>query len=211
MPTGHFKRSKEHCARIGDALKGRKKGPMAISIRRKIAKTLKGRIFSRRHRAKLRRALLGKKRAPFSEKWKRNISNGLRNRKSWKWPLLSRRRFSKSRKHSGIARGKNNPNWQGGITSLSAKLRSSDEYKVWRKAVFGRDKYRCRKCGKPGNGQNLQAHHKKPFCVLLRLGYMNLLWDPDNGVTLCVDCHLKTDNYGWKIWNKWLKKLKVKP
>ena len=34
----------------------------------------------------------------------------------------------------------------------------------------------------------------------------HLLWDLENGETLCVPCHKKTDSYGWKIWNSYLRK-----
>jgi 5-methylcytosine-specific restriction endonuclease McrA len=91
----------------------------------------------------------------------------------------------------------NNPNWKGGITPLNRKIRQSPEYKQWRLAVFKRDLFTCQRCGRVGGC--LRAHHIRPFCVdeESRL-------DPDNGKTLCEDCHRKTDTFlsKAKTWGK---------
>ena len=66
----------------------------------------------------------------------------------------------------------------------------------WRNAVYKRDDYTCQDC--QIKGKRLNAHHIKGF-----KDYPELRFDLDNGITLCVDCHKKTDNYGWaKVWNK---------
>lgn len=79
-------------------------------------------------------------------------------------------------------------NWKGGITTLNKKVRDSFEYKQWRQAVFERDNYTCQHCGIRGG--ILNADHLKPFALFIRLR-LNL----DNGRTLCIDCHKKTDTY----------------
>jgi len=43
----------------------------------------------------------------------------------------------------------------------------------------------------------LVAHHKKGWTK-----YPNLRYKISNGKTLCLDCHYKTHNYGWR--SKWL-------
>jgi 5-methylcytosine-specific restriction endonuclease McrA len=63
-------------------------------------------------------------------------------------------------------------------------------YKKWRLAVFTRDYFRCQKCG---SEENLEAHHIKPFSVAPELMYI-----VENGLTLCHNCHMKTDSYGRK-------------
>jgi hypothetical protein len=91
------------------------------------------------------------------------------------------------------ASGKNNHNWKGGITEENNKIRTSFEYKLWRTAVFERDKYTCIWCGvKSGNGKAvvLHADHIRPFAY-----YPELRFAIDNGRTLCVDCHKTTDTY----------------
>ena len=88
--------------------------------------------------------------------------------------------------------GKRAFNWQGGKTKLSDKLKNSEEYKIWRKSVFERDNYTCVLCGKQKSGK-LNADHIKPRCK-----YPDLIFDVNNGRTLCVDCHKQTDTYGWR-------------
>lgn len=88
----------------------------------------------------------------------------------------------------GIKRGADSKFWKGGVTPINKQLRTSLEYKLWRKAVFERDNYTCCACGILGT--KLHAHHIKPFALFpeLRLAI-------DNGSTLCVPCHKKTDTY----------------
>jgi len=85
---------------------------------------------------------------------------------------------------------KTNHDINGRKTSLIKTLRASKEYKLWRKSVFERDKYRCLWCD---NGGRLNADHIKPFSQ-----YPELRFAIDNGRTLCVSCHLKTDTFGAK-------------
>ena len=80
-------------------------------------------------------------------------------------------------------------NWQGGLTSANLIIRHSLEYRVWREAVFKRDDYTCVACGKESHG-NIQADHIKPFAY-----FPELRFAIDNGQTLCVSCHKKTDTY----------------
>lgn len=84
--------------------------------------------------------------------------------------------------------GEKNGNWRGGITPLHRKLRNSEQYKEWRKAVFERDGYTCVWCGQKGG--KLNADHIKPFCA-----FPELRFDVSNGRTLCIACHEKTDTY----------------
>jgi 5-methylcytosine-specific restriction endonuclease McrA len=56
--------------------------------------------------------------------------------------------------------------------------------KVWRKAVYERDNFNCRKCGK--HGGDLNAHHLFAYADTPALRF-----SVDNGVTLCPTCHTK--------------------
>src|SRR3990167_5919079 len=91
--------------------------------------------------------------------------------------------------------GANSSNWKGGVTPEIRRIRNSDEYALWRKAVFVRDNYTCIWCGSNGN---INADHIKPFS-----DYPELRFAIDNGRTLCVSCHKTTPTYGakWR-WNK---------
>jgi 5-methylcytosine-specific restriction endonuclease McrA len=84
--------------------------------------------------------------------------------------------------------GSNNPRWKGGITPLNHKIRTSSLYKKWRQSVFIRDRFTCVWCGQIGG--ELNADHIKPFSL-----FPDHRFDIDNGRTLCVPCHKKTDSY----------------
>lgn len=84
-------------------------------------------------------------------------------------------------------RGPAHPRWKGGITPENHRIRNSEEYKNWRKAVFVRDGYRCQECG---SGSPLNAHHLRPFAY-----FPELRFEISNGQTLCIPCHEKTDTY----------------
>lgn len=78
--------------------------------------------------------------------------------------------------------------WKGGITPINHKIRKSFEYRLWRESVFQRDNWTCQWCGERGG--KLNADHIKPFC-----DYPELRLAIDNGRTLCVTCHKKTDTF----------------
>jgi hypothetical protein len=98
--------------------------------------------------------------------------------------------------------GKNGSNWQGGITQLNRVIRDRFEYHSWVSAVMTRDNWTCQTCGKRGG--KLHAHHKKGFALIIKENNIKTieeaincaeLWDINNGITLCVECHKETENY----------------
>lgn len=91
-------------------------------------------------------------------------------------------------------RAENHYNWKGGITNVNASIRNSTPYKKWRTSVFVRDNYTCVICGKVGG--HLNVDHIKPFSL-----FPELRLDINNGRTLCIDCHKKTDTYCKKAIN----------
>ncbi len=86
-------------------------------------------------------------------------------------------------------RGEKSYNWSGGGVNRD---RNTEEYKLWRTAVFERDNYMCVWCG-DNVGHNLNADHIRSFSK-----YPESRFDLDNGRTLCISCHKKTPNYGKK-------------
>lgn len=84
--------------------------------------------------------------------------------------------------------GDANAMWKGGITKKSRLERNSDEWKIWRESVFERDNYTCQKCMK--RGRTLHPHHIKKRCDC-----PELIFDINNGITLCNSCHTKVH---WK-------------
>lgn len=99
--------------------------------------------------------------------------------------------LSQGRKNSPKCRGSNLYNWKGGQSNPNIIARGSAEIKKWREAVYARDGYTCQICGVKGG--KLNADHIKPFAY-----YKDLRYDINNGRTLCVDCHKKTDTFGAK-------------
>ena len=79
-------------------------------------------------------------------------------------------------------------------------LREIYDYRKWRASVFKRDDYTYRNYSKRGG--YLEVHHIVPFSKLLddnnietledALLYKDL-WNIDNGVTYCFDCHAEND------------------
>lgn len=93
--------------------------------------------------------------------------------------------------------GEKNIRWKGGVTPEHQKLRHSPEMKSLRKDVFKRDNYTCTECGRhriPGDRVILEIHHIKPFATCKELRF-----DENNVITLCAECHRKTDTYGKNI------------
>ena len=98
-----------------------------------------------------------------------------------------------------LMRGEDNPNWKGGLTPLKNVIRSLPEYLSWRFSIYSRDNHRCQDCGVRGSKRvSLHAHHIEHFSTILSKYNITsaeeaqaclALWDLDNGVTLCVDCH----------------------
>lgn len=135
-------------------------------------------------RENIRKAHIGYR---LKEETKRKISEVLKSK--------GMKRTEEQKKHlSEIRRGEKNHQWKGGVTPLYKQIRKSKEYKFWRTSVFERDNYTCIWCGcRGGNGKKviLHADHIKPFSI-----YPELRFAIDNGRTLCLDCHKKTDTYG---------------
>jgi hypothetical protein len=88
--------------------------------------------------------------------------------------------------------GSKHLNWKGGLSKAKHELWSNKEYQIWRKAVFERDKYICQKCGCDGKVKTLNAHHLKD-----KYRYPDIMFDINNGLTLCVDCHIKLHRLNW--------------
>ncbi len=87
------------------------------------------------------------------------------------------------------SKGNKNSGYIDGRTPENKRIRHSVEYKLWREAVFQRDDYTCQLCGKRGG--DINADHIKPFSQ-----YPEFRTSIENGRTLCVKCHRKTETFG---------------
>jgi 5-methylcytosine-specific restriction endonuclease McrA len=83
-------------------------------------------------------------------------------------------------------------------TPLKTLIRQSARYVRQRIATFERDNHQCQICNKRGG--TLNAHHIKSFSNIWNAHSISnirealeceALWDLDNLITLCADCHKK--------------------
>lgn len=159
--------------------------------RKRMSEAQKGKKLLEETKRKLSNALKGKRKPPFTEEHKRKISEGGKMSRPW-------------------MRGENNPHWKGGASELSKRIKNSFKYKKWRETIFQRDNWTCQNCGRRG-GIILHPHHKRSFASIL--GENNIktledalnckvLWNINEGVTLCRNCHKETNTYGWNRYNE---------
>lgn len=174
-----------------------KKGIYSEEHRRKMSESMKGMFsgkknfwygkhHSEEHKKKMsiwtskyghRNGMLGKK---HSEETKKKISKKILGRK------------------------KVNP-----ITPLNTALRVSLQYKLWRKFIYKRDRYTCQNCFI--YGVDVEVHHIKSFALIIHENNIKTfdeaigceeLWDTNNGQVLCSDCHKKTNNFAFRVWQQ---------
>lgn len=72
-------------------------------------------------------------------------------------------------------------------TPIYRIVQVNPKWKEWRRKVFERDNWTCQDCG--GKGY-LHPHHIVPVKDCLKMDFEELIFDVENGLTLCKDCHL---------------------
>lgn len=158
-----------------------------------------GEKFTDERRAKISKANMGRtsplKGKKLSQETKDKIGKAFRGKKLSEAHKEKLRNHVKTLEHrknlSEAAKGSKSTLWRGGLTSKNMLIRESWEYRQWRTDVYKRDNYTCVLCG--DSGGRLNADHIKSFAY-----YPELRFDINNGRTLCVECHYKTDNFGHK-------------
>ena len=148
------------------------------------------------------------KRGKKNPNWKGGVTKPkLYIKKGWNPKSGAETRFKKGHlpTASCFKKGDKHPNWKGGVSSLTRWIKLLPEYKEWRHKIFVRDNYTCVKCHQVG--KRLNAHHIKAQNRILKENHIATfweaqlckeLWDVNNGITLCEECHKLTDNYGIK-------------
>lgn len=81
--------------------------------------------------------------------------------------------------------------------NFNRRFRNNIQWKIWREKVFIRDDYTCQKC--KSKGIYIEAHHIIPVKECLSLKKEELIFDVDNGISLCRKCHMNVHN--WKLKN----------
>lgn len=140
------------------------------------------RKFTKEHLKKLRISHLGNRQSPESRKKISRTMKGVKKSEETKAKMHAYHTSSKSHL------------WKGGVTVLHRGMRMSYEYRLWRIAVFQRDRFTCVFCGFKSRGRkpsDIHADHIKSFAY-----YPELRFAIDNGRTLCIPCHKITENFG---------------
>ena len=88
---------------------------------------------------------------------------------------------------------------------LTQVIRTCEQYENWKRSVFVRDRFTCQHCGaRNGRKRVIEADHIVSLSTLIRENAIttleeaincSMLWDVNNGRTLCHACHEKTDSY----------------
>lgn len=169
---------------------GRKRPPMTKQQKLKLSEAHKGKI-------------------PYNKGWKTKQREFICvNCQEVFWVHLSKIKqqpkiLSCSPQCKGVGmRQEKNPFWKGGITPLRVRISQLPQYIIWRKQIFERDNFTCQHCNQFGG--ELQVHHVKPLSKIIHEHHIKTvidalncseLWDLNNGLTLCLDCHKQTDTY----------------
>lgn len=174
--------------------------------RKKLSESHKGHKHSDEQKRKIGLAQKGKKKKPCSEKTKRKI--GLAN-KGNKHSIEVRKKISKNngrywlgkirtdetkQKIRDSLKGEKSNLWKGGI---SCEPYSIDWTNSLRISIRERDKYTCKICGEKQGDKTFHIHH---------IDYNKKNSNPDNLITLCRNCHMKT-NLDRQNWIKYFQNL----
>lgn len=188
MPKGVWKRTEWHKSRLKNTFqKGHKlnvgnnwnKGKTRPEeVRRKISESSKGtknHFFGKKHSEESIQKMKYSHKGQVA--WNRGKEMSTEHRSSLKryWDSLRE------------IKGENHHSWKGGYHKWYQALRRRIDFKEWRKQVFGRDSYTCQICKQ--KGKYLHPHHIKQVSK-----YPCLIFDVDNGITLCKECHMRLHN-----------------
>ncbi len=140
--------------------------------RKHMVEVHKGKIISVEHRQKMSEGI--RSRYKNDPSYREKISKA--SKKVWQNPEYREKILRKllGEKYEHLGRKSN----------YTKKIKSSRQYKRWRKQIFERDDYTCQLCGQRGG--KLEPHHIYEFSL-----YPNKRFDVNNGITLCRKCHLE--------------------
>ena len=140
-----------------------------------------------------------RKRIKLTEEHKKNIGEANKGRRLTEEQKINLKKAENSgrfKKGDNIKIGENNPNWQGGKSFEPYDKSFNNKFK---RAIRKRDNQICMLCGvhREKLKRALDVHH---------IDYNKLLSIPQNCISLCRNCHIKT-NSNRKYWTKFFQSL----
>lgn len=208
--------SEEHRKNISERMKREwkegKRKPLMLGnhhseeTRRKISQSQIGKKLSKETRKKISEAFKGPRHPLWGKRHTEETKNKMRDTKINQYRNNSELiiRISNSVKklwqdpeYRKEHTGPNHHWWKGGITKREETLAHAlrVELRNWAKKVLERGNYTCQRCGiRSEEKRIMQVHHIKSV-----LEYPSLVLDIANGITLCKNCHRKTESYGRKL------------
>ena len=121
------------------------------------------------------------------------LSRGGRKKGCITWnkgiPRTEEEKLKMSKTRKGLTAGSKHPNWRGGISNNPYSL---DWTQTFKRSIRERDNYTCQLCGKLQGDLAFCVHH---------IDYDKLNGNPDNLITLCHKCHIKT-NFNRGYWKR---------
>lgn len=97
----------------------------------------------------------------------------------------------------GLKKPEEHYNWKGGISRFPYSL---DWTETLRRSIRERDNYTCQICGNEQGDRVHSVHH---------IDYDKNNCNPDNLITLCISCHIKT-NHNRDYWIEYFKQYEYK-
>jgi len=181
-----FKYTEETRKKISQIMMGNRNGKN--SLFQKGNKINVGKKRSEETKKKISEANKGKKRSKEFKKRMSEIHKGKKfsSRLGKKHSKETRKKMSKAHKEE------KHWNWQGGISFEEYGIDWTDDLK---ESIRKRDNYICNLCGI--HQDELDGRHKK--LDIHHIDYDKYNLNPNNLITLCRNCHMKT-NYNRKYW-----------
>lgn len=163
------------------------------SSKEKISKANKGKIRSVEVKQKMSISSTGRKREIGCNVGEKNPMYGKKHTKD------AIKIISKTWFEGGQTAGDKHWNWRGGIAFEPYPLGWTQTF---REQIRYRDSYKCQLCGMPEieQGRKLEVHH---------IDYDKKNIKPDNLITLCKSCHMKT-NFNREYWKDLFSNIKIK-
>ncbi len=157
-----------------------------------------GTEYKRGHSSKINPPMKGKKHKLETIKIMKKSSLGRKNSEKSKDKMSIAKKGLHLSPETEFKKGNHPWNWRGNITPLIKEIRECFKSNYWKKSVFKRDYYICQIC--KIHKRNMIVHHKKEFNIIFKENNITSLeqallceelWDINNGITLCKECHKK--------------------